>query len=215
LKRNTYIPGFWDNPSQEAYYTALAYANQSGDHVRDTLTRLATMPKPPEPAQPREVRQFTPSDPAVIAQEVKATFRQRLGREPRPEELNVMSAHLGVFEQLAFEAESQVLANQFEAQEQAMAREDAFANRPGPRVEDIDPHQSPEVARVAPPVGPGGEPFVTLPPSPAAVDPVARFLEEFDRRYGPEVARNRAVAETANQYGNVMQSLLTMQALVG
>jgi hypothetical protein len=55
-------------------------------------------------------------------------------------------------------------------------------------------------------------------PSPGTfteVDPVARFQEEFDKRYGPEIAFRESQPLVAENQANVFQSLATMGHLIG
>lgn len=215
LKPGSFQPGFWDQTSSDAYFVALAYANQSGDSVQTILSYLATLPKPAQPDEvtAKEVRQFVPSDPATLAQEVKSVFRQRLDREPTPAEIRQMAAQLAGNEELAFDQETGRLDDIAAATAEQVARDQAAMDR----ANDPNTIDNPELRRAyanMPQVSTATGATV-LPDAPAAIDPVARFLEQFDRRYGPEMRRNEAVADYATQRQNVLQSMLTMQSMIG
>ena len=187
LKKGDYQPGFWDIPTSDAMALAMGYGNQQRVTFDKALERLALLPKEVELADPPLLL----PDAASIAQEVKATFRQRLGREPRPAELREMAGQLTGFQQVALE-QAEVL------QDLEGETTQPLPMRPAPPQLGAD-----RTPLVAPLTTPG-----------VAVDPIARFLELFDQRFGPEVARNRRVIDVANQRRSVMSSLTTMQALI-
>lgn len=214
LKPGDFQPGFWDQASQDSYFVALAYANQSGDPVQTILAYLATLPKPAQAPEvtAKEVRQFVPTDPAALAQEVKSVFRQRLGREPSPAEVRRMAAQLAGNEELAFDQETGRLDDVAAARAAQLAQDEAAVAR----ATDPNTFDNPELRRAyanMPQVSTGDT--INLPDAGPAIDPVARFLEQFDRRYGPEMRRNEAVADYTTQRQNVLQSLLTMQSMIG
>jgi hypothetical protein len=215
LEPGTYQPGLWDTPSKEAYTTALGMANESGDPVQTVLNYMATLPKQPKTdeteARLKEIRQFVPSDPATLAQTVKKTFRSMLGREPTPAEVRQMAAQLGGFEKGAFNEETGRLEDIADAQEM----EEALAGAAGgSQVLPGSPVKGPQAPGTGPGSG-GDSAFVNLPDAVPSIDPVARFLELFDQKYGPEMKRNDAVAEYATQRQNLLQSLVTMSSMIG
>lgn len=189
LKEGDFFPGFWDDVSADAYKTALGYANRAGQPVEQVLKTLSSLA--PE-RRPTVQETILPPDPATLAQEVKSVFRRRLGREPSDAELQAMAKELGVLTEQATEAEQAIAAGQVpESQVQAAVKA---------------PEQ---IQRL--PDSPGAAAFVT----PSVPDPASQFLELFDERFGPEIARRERVAGTAAQQQNVMRSLTTMQALIG
>ena len=185
LDKGDYTPGFWDRPTRDGMELAMGFGNEQNRTYQTILADLALIQ--PNKAELGDPAPLSP-DPASIAQEVKATFRQRLGREPSASELRELGSALG-----GFETES--LAQQAElAATGRITPEFTSATLPGG-------------SQIS-----GGK--VAVPGTPVIVDPRARFLELFDQRFGPEVARNRRVIDVANQRRSVMSSLTTMQALI-
>ena len=188
LKKGDYQPGFWDIPTSDAMALAMGYGNQQRVTFDKVLERLALLPKDVELRDPAPLS----PDPASIAQEVKATFRQRLGREPSASELRELGSALGGFEE-------ESLAQQVQQVELVKAG----GVVPASDFTTVDFEGTPIGVR---------SPLSA--PTPVFVDPIARFLELFDKRFGPEEARNRQVIDVANQRRSVMSSLTTMQALI-
>ncbi len=185
LDKGDYRPGFWDTPTRDAMKLAMGFGNEQRKSYQAILEQLALFPVPK--SELGDPAALSP-DPASIAQDVKATFRQRLGREPSASELRELGSALG-----GFETES--LAQQAElAATGRLLPEFTSATLPGG-------------SQIS-----GGK--VAVPDTPVIVDPRARFLELFDKRFGPEEARNRRVIDVANQRRSVMSSLTTMQALI-
>ena len=188
LEKGEYHVSFWDLPTGAAMQLAMGFANEGGVTYQAMLTQLSLIQRSkselgdPAPLSP---------DPARIAQDVKATFRQRLGREPSASELRELGAVLGGFETQSLEQRAELTAT----------------GRIEPEFADLEPSALQQQLGVTP-----GR--AAVPGTPVVVDPVARFLELFDKRFGPEEARNRRVFDTANQRRSVMSSLTTMQALI-
>ena len=188
LEKGEYHISFWDIPTGNAMQLAMQFANEGGVTYQAMLTQLSLIQRSkselgdPAPLSP---------DPASIAQDVKATFRQRLGREPSASELRELGAALGGFETQSLEQQAEL----------------ATTGRLEPDFTDLEPSALQQQLGIAP-----GQ--VATPGTPTIVDPVARFLELFDKRFGPEEARNRRVFDTANQRRSVMSSLVTMQSLI-
>lgn len=189
LEKGEYHISFWDIPTGDAMKLAMGFANEKGVNYKAMLTQLALDPF--KKSELRDPAPLTP-DPASIAQEVKATFRQRLGREPSASELREMGAALG-----GFEEESQAQ----QAQQAELAKAGGI---PSPSDFTTVDFEGETIGVRSPPP----------PATPVEVDPVARFLELFDKRFGPEEARNRRVFDTASQRRSVMSSLTTMRALI-
>ncbi len=184
LEKGEYTPGFWDIPTSQAMAVAMGFGNQGQVTFRQVLDQLALLkPKKSDLGDPAPLF----PDPASIAQDVKATFRQRLGREPTASELRELGAALGGFETQSLEQQAELAATG-----------------------RIAPEFTSAIVAGAPISG--GK--VATPGTPVIVDPIARFLELFDKRFGPEEARNRRVVDVANQRRSVMSSLTTMQALI-
>lgn len=113
LKPGSYWVGMWDFSSQDAYATALAYANQRGETVGQTLTFMASLPPSERPNQTGFVREaFIRPDPATLREAVRAGFRSTLGRDPRPDELEEWAAELLGLESASHEREQDILAAQ-------------------------------------------------------------------------------------------------------
>lgn len=104
--------GMWDTNSISAYKTILGYSNLWGTDPEETLSRLqASLPealrdgRTSSAAQQRVARVYVKPDYATIAQEVKQTFEQRLGRRPRDQELNELASALSGFYRAQLDAQ--------------------------------------------------------------------------------------------------------------
>lgn len=188
LEKGEYHISFWDIPTGAAMQLAMGFANEGGVTYQAILTQLSQIQL--SKSELGDPALLSP-DPASIAQDVKATFRQRLGREPTASELRELGAALGGFETESLEQRAELTAT----------------GRIEPGFTDLEPSALQQQLGVTP-----GR--VAVPGTPVVVDPIARFLELFDKRFGPEEARNRRVFDTANQRRSVMSSLTTMQALI-
>lgn len=204
LKKGTYTPGFWDQPSADAMAGAMGYANRGGTTWQSVVDQLKLMPQPAA-----EKATFVPPpklmpDPASLNQSVKARFRQALGREPSEGELNQYARQLSG---LYSAQQDQEIAEARIAFEQQQALDEGGGATPL-----VSPLSGKYQYRQ---VGGGETPAVLGPRTVQVIDPQARFAEVFDQRYGPEIRRNDRVEDLEGSRVNVMQSLLTMQGLVG
>lgn len=183
IEEGEYWAGFWDAATSSAYTMVLGYANQSGLTADDAIRRLQeTLPDSVKEARAKkkamEVFQAPPfmaPDPAKLAQDVKETFRRRLGRDPTPEDLASMTAALGDSYRQAYDAEVAAARAHFNAQ---LGKGPA-----GTTVQDVDP--------------------------------ASRFLQVFEERYQPELARFDALEEARVNQANVFASLRNMGSLIG
>lgn len=180
-------PGVWLTPEAEAMRPVLAFANTYG---LDWLAGLNWYRN--NPIRPQTTRfvtpEFLPTDYASLAQTVKDLARRELGRDFQPWEMTLLTDELG----------RQNIAAQEQAYRQALAEEEAtraeeLARRSetATAVRGLDPEGLD--AGLAGSSGP--QPQIGDP----QIDPMSRFLEFFDQRYGPEIARERDRPEVATQ----------------
>jgi hypothetical protein len=111
------IPGRIDDSTIGGMQTLMALGNRRGaswESVRDEIVRIGGMP-----GQNGDEPQFDPKpylapDYATLAQEVKSTFRQRLGREPDQAEMAELVGELQGWNKGAYDAEVQYGQSQFD-----------------------------------------------------------------------------------------------------
>ena len=106
-----------DGRTLNSFKEILAMANLEGEEWRTTLGRVATDPR--LQGQDGDEPQFDPKpylapDYATLAQEVKSTFRQRLGREPDQAEMAELVGELQGWNKGAYDAEVQYGQSQFD-----------------------------------------------------------------------------------------------------
>lgn len=100
-----------DEATVRGFASVLAMANRSGDNWRATLGRLATSSSAErEAAQEFEPQPYLKPDYATLAQRVKQTFRDELGRDPDDYEMQQLTAELSGFDALAYEREQELAA---------------------------------------------------------------------------------------------------------
>lgn len=207
LEEGSYTPGFWDEPSAQAMQGAMGYANRGGTTWQSVVDRLKAIEVPRqrrEFAKPPPVVKLMP-DPASINQSVKARFRQALGREPTEEELHQYARQLSG---LYAAAEDRRIAEE----QRAFWEQNVQETQAGSTAQSVlDATFGALTGQPAPTIG-GGTPEPRIIET---IDPGARFAEAFEQRYGPEMRRNERVADLENTRQNVMESLLTMQGLIG
>lgn len=127
LDPDGYWAGFWDSATSDAYLGVLGYANQRGSSADQALSDLiASVPDSVKEARNRAklakvfvADPFVEPDKATLAQDVKAMFRQKVGRDPRPDELAEMSSALGSDYRAAYDAQVAAERSLFEAEQQA------------------------------------------------------------------------------------------------
>lgn len=127
----------------------LAMANASGDDWTNVLARIATQPAMQEGIDEYEPAPFLQPDYATLAQDVKRTVRERLGREPNDYELQQLTGEMSGF-----------YADEYAAQEEFRRIQHEAQTTPG--------------------VQGGG--------TVGRVDPMARFRQLFDEKFGAELA---------------------------
>jgi len=111
------IPGYVDDRTIGGMEKLMALGNRRGaswESVRNEIVRIGGMP-----GQNGDEPQFDPKpylapDYATLAQEVKSTFRQRLGREPDQAEMAELVGELQGWNKGAYDAEVQYGQSQFD-----------------------------------------------------------------------------------------------------
>ena len=207
LEDGTFYEGAWDPLTQTAYKTVLGFANQNGIDATKSMDRLiATLPQSVKDARARaealKVFQEPPyikPDMATLAQNVKAYFRQEVGRDPTAGEMAEFSGAMSLAYRADFDAVQAAGRAAFDAaNDPALPPNTRFKNRAEFEASNV----------AAGPAGGGGGTF-------QRVDPVARFREAFDRRFKSETTRLGALDEVRANVNNVYASLRTMTSLIG
>jgi hypothetical protein len=130
-------------------------------------------------------------DYATLAQRVKQTFRQNLGREPTESELAGLADELSSYHRQAFEAEVEQAQQDWQSRQFAM--EGGINQHPFASGFDT----TPEPGQVE------------------AVDPLARFNERFDEAYQPDIDMQEREQQSGVSMANLMASLGIAQNAVG
>jgi len=200
LKRDDFWLGAWDESTMKAMRTAMEFANRGGTTWQEVVTRRESLPQSKLDDAADGFKQFIPPpqlepDMATLRQNVKSMFRQELGRDPTESELREMT---GAQEGLIAEAQQR---------ETEQARGQFFREQ---FPDTFNPERRAFERRTGQEVEPAGGPRTV-----EDFDPAARFAELFEQRMGPEIRRNERVANVASSNANIMQSLLTMQRLIG
>lgn len=115
-----------------AMRSLLAMANRTGEKWESTLGRIATNPALQEEAQEFEPKPFIRPDYATLAQEVKATFRNRLGRDPDQYEMQQLTGEI-----TGYYAQEHEAANEFAQIQHEQANTPGV--QPGGSVGSVDP----------------------------------------------------------------------------
>lgn len=128
LVPDTMSPRYWTEDATAALRESLAFANLNG--IVDPFEAVGQYGQQLAAAREASAPKFTPSpdlipDYASMAQEVKATFRKRLGRDPEEPELAQLVSEIGGWDREARDAE--------------MAAELASFEGTGGTVQTVDP----------------------------------------------------------------------------
>lgn len=188
LEEGEYWAGFWDAATSDAYKSVLGFANQSGLNADETIRRLQeTLPDSIKDARARKKAMETFQAPPFIKPD-PATIAQDVKEAFR--------------RRLGRDPTPDDLAE--------MAGVLGSAYREAYEVEVAAQRAAFDAARRA---GETGEPqsVGTF----QGVDPIARFQEEFERRYRPELARFESLEDVRMNQANVFASLRNMSALIG
>ncbi|MGH8940210.1 MAG: hypothetical protein ACRDV2_12805, partial [Actinomycetes bacterium] len=193
--------GMWDAASQAAYRDLLSFANQAGVTEQQAMRewtaatdagytqRDDTARRQFDATQP----DYTPQDPAVLSQRVKAWMREELGRDPSAEELSYLAAELEGEYRLRYDTTVGAEQAQFDA------------------TVGVDPRD----ALLADAGDPTGVPAPAPVTEPAEIDPYAEFVATATQRYeGEREMRDDALAsqETGRQARNLIGQI---RALTG
>ena len=197
LKDDDYYSGYWDDLTAAAYKKALGYSNVNGTDVSESIDRLiATLPESKKDLDKFAEPPFLKADIATLAQKVKTTLRNELGRDPTSGELAELTGAMRGFRREGFDA--------FVAAERAAFEGGTTA--PLPLAHTIDQGS----------VNILSDFNVDQPPSTLQdVDPEARFQELFEQRFKPEIDRLDSLGEVRRNTNNVFASLRTMSSLIG
>lgn len=98
--------GYLDDDTISGFEEVLAIANRQGERWTVTLGNLATTGGIEE-EQGFQPEPYLAPDYATVAQRVKATFREQLGRDPDDYELQQLASELSGFDALAHEREQE------------------------------------------------------------------------------------------------------------
>lgn len=221
--------GAWDRATRTAYTELLAFANSSGMRWEQALEQWAAE-APGEEQRAQYIRgryvggefvraPFLPEDTDTLTQRIKAQFRQTLGRDPKPGEIGRYVGMLEDVERQAYEA--QVAASQatFNAQEQARRRQFAAGEDEAHRqfleaqAQEYGSGPTGDAAAEAAEMGRGLP--IQQPGTFQQHDPVASFLEQWERDYAPEIGAARRSEEAAQGRELFMGSVNVMDALIG
>lgn len=124
--------GELDDATIKGFRSLLGMANRQGEDWRATLGRVATNPDLQQGADEFEPTPYLQPDYATLAQRVKDTFRQQLGRDPDSYEMQQLTAELSGFDALAHEREQEL--NQL-----AFTQQQTPGVQGGGTVEAVDP----------------------------------------------------------------------------
>lgn len=157
-----------DNPNE-----ALA-EERKAQAERDRADELSRMYQPSPYFEP---------DWSSLMQDVKSLFRQKLGRDPRDDELAFFGGQAAGYHREAYEAGEAVMRSIHDQTRTFLET---------------------------------GEGDPTAPVAGQAIDPAARLRELLEQRHGPEMRRFQDIhPDSIQNVNNVMQSLTTMDALIG
>lgn len=112
--------GVLDDATVDNWVELLGLANREGSDWQSTLGRLGDYSGGME-AVKEELPEFEPAtfvaaDPVAMAQDVKDLMKQRLGREPRPDEIDELVTEMGGISRLRHEQDEELRELQFNAQ---------------------------------------------------------------------------------------------------
>lgn len=143
MEPDTYYPGVWTDIEAGALRAAMGIANASGRDLDTTLNSLiANLPE--DVKERRRLEQmakvfqappFVKPDPASLAQGAKAEMRRRLGREPNPDEMAEVTAHMSGLYRQGYEAEVAAMRADFDAN---VALEETGVAQAPATVADVD-----------------------------------------------------------------------------
>lgn len=200
-----YYAGVWDESTSAAMSALMGMANASGktweqqlDFLQRNLPESVKEQRNRDRAQQIAAESFIASpymkpDYATLAQDMKSVFRQRLGREPSDSEMSELSSAMSAAYRQEYEQETVPFERaQYDA-------EQAFA----------------ELVEADLAAGGTGEGLMA--PSPRSVpgvDPIARFGELFDERFGSELNFIEGQEDTQQNMDNVYASLLSMNRMI-
>lgn len=193
-----YRKGVFDQSTRQAYVAVLTRANSAGESVERAIDHhaWATLREGPGAGLDMPQRQefvapvFRPPDPAQLAQDVKALWQQRLGREPTDGEMERFTQALGGAVREQFDADVAAARQEHERGEDARIA-GAVAEQGGGGIQGdvpIDPaFRGAMIGRDAggaqAPAPQGGDEEI------AEVDAGARLMEQFEDEMGPEEER--------------------------
>ncbi len=207
LDEDEYYAGYWTEVSWLAYKTALGVANTNGTDVSKAIDELIrTLPQSIK--DERDLDKFaeppylTP-DYATLAQTVKKTMRDELGRDPTAGELAQLTREMSGFEREQFEVDTERERIIFEGGKETVTPPTLTFGQPLPE------GQPPSLNLFGPRATPVG------PQTLQDVDPEARFQELFEKRFKPEIDRLDSLGEVRRNTNNVFASLRTMSSLIG
>ncbi|KKL26888.1 hypothetical protein LCGC14_2390720, partial [marine sediment metagenome] len=207
LNEDEYYAGYWTEVSWLAYKTALGVANTNGTDVSKAIDELIrTLPQSIK--DERDLDKFaeppylTP-DYATLAQTVKRTMRNELGRDPTAGELAQLTREMSGFAREQFDVLTERERIIFEGGKETVTPPTLTFGQPLPE------GQPPSLNLFGPRATPVG------PQTLQNVDPAARFQELFEQRFKPEIDRLDSLSEVRRNTNNVFASLRTMSSLVG
>lgn len=180
--------GFWDSASQKAYETALGFANQQGKTADQVISEMAAnLPESVREARAQAERSRQFQAPPFLAPDPAALAN--LVQDRARSELGRDLSPSEVAELTS------TLTAGFRAQHEARVAADRAAFEAQTALGETGVPQTP---------GTFGD-----------VDPVARFRQVFESRFGPEIGFREGQAEVRENMNNVFESLRTMSSLIG
>lgn len=165
--------GVWDQTSQSAYTRLLAHANARGQDVEQSIVEYQNANIRPEEQLP----EFSPDtyikpDYAELENAVKDTVEKRLGRDANPGDIAELTSRLQKHYRDEYDVNTEVARRQYE---RGVAEQTQVSMTPAESI-------------VAEEEGTGPSPEAFDMGEIESVDPTARFLQEFDKRFEDEEA---------------------------
>ena len=236
LLSTEFAAGVWDAPSRTAMKQAMAYGNQWGAPWQIVLRDLTAAPKvngdsgtEAKFTRGRYVAgefvqdPFLPEDTDTLTQRIKQQFRQVLGRDPDEGEIGRYVAGLAVAERQSYQRNVASAQSQFGAQEDARRRQFAgsedersrqFYEAEGQRVGTPGFQTRPAVDPNDPNTQGGRGAPVGQPGTFQKVDPIASFVERWERDYAPEINARKRVAEASENRQSLMDTIRSVNAAI-
>ena len=211
IDEGEYTPGYWDDLSMAAYKKVLGYANLNAQTDLEAVDRLIqTLPQSVKDARAKAKQLEVFSEPpyitpdyATLAQGVKGYFRERMGRDPTDAELSELTGMMNSLYRQQFDVGVEADRIVFEGGAESVTPPALTFGQPLPE------GQPPALSFGGRPATPVGSRVLQ------GVDPEARFLELFEKRFKPEVDRLDSLSEVRRNANNVFNSLRTMTSLIG